>query len=158
MLLQIFEMAKKVDYLENVGYHYELTENSASRSGYTEATLRAYEHFKLDRELVYRLHPDMGKDVDNYLVTEYMACIVAMGRNKVYNKEMIKEIKSFVRKMGRTCQPGTTFLEILIGRGCSPLHLRLLQRCFASRSTNLHMVLLRFYWEILQLKERDALR
>ena len=98
MLLQIFGMATRVDYLNMVGYHYELTENSASRSGYTEATLRAYEHFKLDRELVYRLYPDMGKDVDNYLVTEYMACIVAMGRNKVYNKEMIKEIKSFVRK------------------------------------------------------------
>ena len=98
MLLQIFGMAKKVDHLDMVGYHYELTENSASRSGYTEATLRAYEHFKLDRELVYRLYPDMGKDVDNYLVTEYMACIVAMGRNKVYNKKMIKEIKSFVRK------------------------------------------------------------
>ena len=98
MLLQIFGMVDKVDYLEAVGYHYELTENSASRSGYTEATLRAYNHYKLDRELVYRLYPDMGKDVDNYLVTEYMACIVAMGRNKVYNKEMIKEIKSFVRK------------------------------------------------------------
>lgn len=98
MLLQIFEMCERVEYLDMVGYHYELTENSASRSGYGEATLRAYEHFKLDRELVYRLHPDMGKDVDNYLTTEYMACIVAMGRNKVYNKEMIKEIKSFVRK------------------------------------------------------------
>ena len=98
MLLQVFEMTKKVDYLDMVGYRYELTENSASRSGYTEATLRAYNNYKLDREMVYRLHPDMGKDVDNYLVTEYMACIVAMGRNKVYNKEMIKEIKSFVRK------------------------------------------------------------
>ncbi len=97
MLLQIFELSNKVDHLDRELYHYELTAGSASRSGYTAATLRAYENFKKDREYIETRHPEMLRDIDNYLTAEYMACIIAMGRNKTYNKEMIKEIKHFVR-------------------------------------------------------------
>lgn len=98
MLLQIFEKCSRVDILDMELYHYEITDNSASRSGYGEATLRAYVHFKEDIKLMEELHPEMMADVKNYMTTEYMACIVAMGRNGVYNKEMIREIKSFVKK------------------------------------------------------------
>lgn len=97
MQLQLLEMAEKIDYLELCGYHYVLTENSASRAGYSEATLRAYLHYKEDYASILEKHPDMKKDAANYIITEYMACIVAMGRNRTYNKEMIREIKKFLR-------------------------------------------------------------
>ena len=58
---------------------------------------RAYEHFCEDYNTVCSLHPDMKQDVTHYLMTEYMAMIIAMGRNKVYNREMIRDIKKFVR-------------------------------------------------------------
>lgn len=98
MLLQLFGMTDKVEYVDIDGYHYVLTENSASRTGYSDATLRAYNHFKEDYEYVCSRYPDMKNDVASYLVTEYMACVIAMGRNKKYNKDMIREIKKFVRK------------------------------------------------------------
>lgn len=98
MLLQLFEKTDKIEYLELVGYHYAMTDNSASRSGYSESTLRAYRHYQEDYEIVCRLHPDMKRDVTNYLIIEYMACVIAMGRNKTYNRDMIREIKRFVRR------------------------------------------------------------
>lgn len=98
MLLQLFEKTDKIEYLDFIGYHYAMTDNSASRSGYSESTLRAYRHYQEDYEMVCRLHPDMKRDVTNYLIIEYMACIIAMGRNKTYNRDMIRQIKRFVRK------------------------------------------------------------
>ncbi len=98
MLLQLFEKAERVDYLDLDGYHYALTDNSASRSGYTQSTVWAYEHFQEDYELMRDRHPEMYRDVVNYLIIEYMAIIIAMGRNRTYNKEMIRQIKRFVRR------------------------------------------------------------
>ena len=98
MLLRLFGIADKIEYLPEVGYHYILTENSASRTGYSEATLRAYENFKEDYRYVCERYPHMQVGAANYVITEYMACVIAMGRNKTYNKSMIKEIKAFIRK------------------------------------------------------------
>ncbi len=97
MLLQLFGKVQKIDFLDIAPYHYVLTENSASRGGYGEATVRAYEHFGKDYAFMCDRYPDMKREVTHYLMTEYMAMIIAMGRNKTYNKQMIKEIKSFVR-------------------------------------------------------------
>lgn len=98
MQLRLLELANGVDYADVDGYHYVLTENSASRGGYGPATLLAYEHFKEDLEYVRRHYPQQSTEATCYVITEYLACIVAMGRNRVYNKEMIRQIKSFLRK------------------------------------------------------------
>lgn len=98
MNLQLFEKTDKIDYLPEVGYHYVMTENSASRGGYGAGTLTAYENYKkLLRECLESHHERLCETL-NYLTTEYMSFIIAMGRNKTYNKEMIREIKRFVRK------------------------------------------------------------
>lgn len=98
MLLRLFGIAERVEYAETAGYFYVLTENSASRTGYSEATARAYGHFKENFAYVRQRYPHMDKAAANYVITEYMACVIAMGRNKTYNKAMIKEIKAFIRK------------------------------------------------------------
>ena len=98
MLLQLFGIAERIEYADTAGYFYVLTENSASRTGYTEATKRAYKHFKDDYAYVCKRYPHMQKAAANYVITEYMACVIAMGRNKTYDKSMIKEIKAFIRK------------------------------------------------------------
>lgn len=97
MLLRLFEIAERVEYADASDYRYELTENSASRKGFGEWTRLAYSHFKENREYVRSRYPYMSKEVDNYVTTEYMACIIAMGRNRTYDRKMIKEIKHFVR-------------------------------------------------------------
>ncbi len=98
MLLQLFEQTDRIDYLDLVGYHYAIVENSVSRRGFTDITVRSYVHFKEDYDMMCAKHPDMKREVVNYLIIEYMAMIIAMGRNKTFDKAMIKEIKSFVRK------------------------------------------------------------
>ncbi|MBQ9086147.1 MAG: glycosyltransferase [Clostridia bacterium] len=98
MQLQLFEKATRIDFADVNGYHYVLTENSASRSGYSASTLLAYNHFKEDFAYVSARYPKQIPEATHYLITEYLACIIAMGRNKTYNKDMIREIKKFVRK------------------------------------------------------------
>ena len=46
MQLMLYETVTKIDYADVDGYHYVLTENSASRGGYGPATLLAFNHFK----------------------------------------------------------------------------------------------------------------
>ncbi len=98
MLLQLFEQTDRIDYLDLVGYHYAIVEDSVSRRGFTDITVRSYVHFKEDYDMMCTKHPDMKREVVNYLIIEYMAMIIAMGRNKKFDKAMIKEIKRFVRK------------------------------------------------------------
>ncbi len=98
MLLRLLPICERVEYLPVCGYHYVLTENSASRRGYDEATVKTYEHFMNNYTYICENHEKMQKNAANYVITEYMACIISMERNSTYNKEMIREIKAFVRK------------------------------------------------------------
>lgn len=98
MLLQLFGRTDHIFYEPIAGYHYVLTESSVSRRGYSAATVLAYEHFKEDHAFMTDHHPELKKEVTNYLITEYMAMIISMGRNDTYDRPMIKEIKRFVRK------------------------------------------------------------
>lgn len=98
VLIRLLDKAERVDYVDFAGYHYVLTENSMSRGGYGPNTIRAYDYYKEDLAFVCEKHPQWLPDITNYLIVEYMAFVVAMGRNRTYNRQMIREIKSFVRK------------------------------------------------------------
>ena len=98
MQLKLLQLAKRIEYVDIEGYFYVMTVNSASRGGYSEATVRAYEHFAQNYKWICDNHSDKEKECAHYIMTEYMAMVIAMGRNKTYNKEMIKDIKRFIRK------------------------------------------------------------
>ncbi len=98
MLLQLFGKTDKIFYEAVAGYYYVLTESSVSRRGYSAATMLAYEHFKEDYAFMRENYPALKREVTNYIITEYMAMIISMGRNDTYDKQMIKEIKRFVRR------------------------------------------------------------
>ena len=98
VLLRFLMNSERVDYVDMAAYHYVLTDNSMSRGGYTANTVRAYNYYKDDHELLCRAIPDEKRHMIHYLMTEYMGFIVAMGRNDTYDKQMIKEIKRFVRR------------------------------------------------------------
>ncbi len=97
MLLQLFSMTDRIDYLPLCGNHYSIVENSVSRRGFTEITVRSYAHFQQSYAWVCEQYPSMKKEAAHYLMIEYMAMIVAMGRNRTYDKPMIRQIKAFVR-------------------------------------------------------------
>ncbi len=97
MHLQLLAMTDRIDYADIDDYHYMITENSASRGGYGPGTVLAYTHFKEDFALICNRYPNQKTTATHYLMIEYMAMIIAMGRNKTYNREMIREIKATVR-------------------------------------------------------------
>lgn len=97
MQLQLLTKTDRIEYVPLGGYRYVMTENSASRGGYGESTIRAYEHFREDLSWVEANAPTQKVLATHYVMIEYMAMIVAMGRNKTYNREMIREIKRVVR-------------------------------------------------------------
>ncbi len=97
MNLQLFEKTDKIDYLDIIGYHYVMTENSASRGGYGASTLVAYENYKKLYAECCERNPERIEETTDYLTTEYMSFVIAMGRNNTYNAEMLREIKAFVR-------------------------------------------------------------
>ncbi len=98
MNLQLFGKTDKIDYLCETGYYYIMTQNSASRGGYGEGTLTAYENYKKLYAECCEKYPERLDETKNYLTTEYMSFIIAMSRNDTYNYDMVKEIKGFVRK------------------------------------------------------------
>lgn len=98
MQLRLLERAERIEYVDTDAYYYVMTENSASRGGYSEATVRAWEHFGQNYSWICENFPEKQRECANYIIIEYMAMIIAMGRNKTYNKEMIREIKRFIRR------------------------------------------------------------
>ena len=98
MHLQLLHKGATVEYLNVEGYHYVITESSASRSGFGPNTILAFEHYKKDYEWVKTHHPEQTKETTHYLMIEFLAIIVPMGRNKTYDKSIIKQIKKFVLK------------------------------------------------------------
>ncbi len=98
MHLQLLHGGAKVEFLDVEGYFYVLTESSVSRSGFGPGSVRTYRHFCEDYEWICQNCPEQKKQATHYLMTEYMAIVIAMGRNKTYDKAMIREIKRFTRK------------------------------------------------------------
>ena len=98
VLRQLLDLAKTVDYVDFTGYHYVLTSNSMSRGGYSANTVLAYNNYEKGYRAILDKHPEQKRDVTHYLITEYMAMIVAMGRNKTYDRDLIRKVKRFVRR------------------------------------------------------------
>ena len=97
MQLQLLHNGARVEYLPMEGYYYVLTPASASRGGFGPGSVRAYRHFCEDYQWILQNRPNHQKEAAHYLMTEYMAIIIAMGRNKTYDKDMIRSIKKFIR-------------------------------------------------------------
>ena len=96
--LRFLLMAERVDYLPFAGYHYVTVPGSMSRGGYGPNTALAYERYREDLHLITQVYPHERAATCDYLITEYLAFVIAMGRNDTYDQAMIREIKQFVRE------------------------------------------------------------
>lgn len=96
--VQILPKAKRVCVVSGAGHHYVQVANSMCRGGYNENYILAFRHYEHARKLYCEKYPEFKENICNYLVTEYMAIIVAMGKNKVYNYDMARKIQKFVRR------------------------------------------------------------
>lgn len=96
--VQVLPKAERVCVVSGVGHHYVQVEDSMCRGGYNENYIHAFRNYEHSRRKYCKKYPQFSQDICNYLVVEYMAIIVAMGKNRVYNYDMVGQIRKFVRK------------------------------------------------------------
>lgn len=95
--VQLLEKAQRVAILNEPLYHYVQTDSSMSRCGFKAQHRLGYQIYKEENDLLKQRHPAIGRDIDNYMETEYLAALVAMGRSGAYDHDMEREIMKFVR-------------------------------------------------------------
>lgn len=95
--VQLLEKAQRVAILNEPLYHYVQTESSMSRCGFKPQHRLGYQIYKEENALLKQRYPAIGRDIDNYMETEYLAALAAMGRSGTYDHDMEREIMKFVR-------------------------------------------------------------
>ena len=78
--VQVLPKAKKVCVVPGAGHHYVQVADSMCRGGYNENYITAFRNYECVRRKYCEKYPQFSRDICNYLVTEYMAIIVAMCR------------------------------------------------------------------------------
>lgn len=94
----VFPRAKSVVTVRDVLYHYVQSPNSICRSGYTQAHAKAYQNYKITEKKLEKQFPEEKRTLRSYVMTEYLAILVAMSRNGNIDRQIQCEIVSFVRE------------------------------------------------------------
>lgn len=101
IVIPMLKKAQRVSVISEIGNHYIQVENSMCRGGYNSSyTISLENYMKISSELVQQ-YPTYSKSIHNYMIIEYMSMIVAMGKNKKYNMDMIRKIQRYIRKYFR---------------------------------------------------------
>ena len=99
VVVQALEIAKKVAVINDIGNHYTQVENSMCRGGYKDSyKICGFQNYIAISENLVRRYSSYQDSIHSYMMIEFMAMIVAMGKNKIYNFEMIDKIQKYVRK------------------------------------------------------------
>lgn len=97
--VQILLKADKVICVDKLGYHYVQYNDSMALSGYDEVKERGYNNYKrMLRQVRYLGDEQLIRDMDNYMVNSFMWVVLGMDKNKKYDWEKIKWVKSYIRK------------------------------------------------------------
>lgn len=95
--VQLLERVQRVAILNEPLYHYVQTDSSMSRCGFKDQHRLGYQIYKEENALLKQRHPAISRDIDNYMETEYLAALAAMGRSSTYDHDIEREIMKFVR-------------------------------------------------------------
>ena len=95
---QVLEKTNLVVQIDDAAYHYIQVENSMCRGGYSENHVLAYNNYFTRKEILLERFPNCKKFIMNYLETEFLSFVIAMGKNNTYNSKMISDIKQFAKQ------------------------------------------------------------
>lgn len=98
IVTQVLEKSEQTAWTGKPLYHYVQTVDSMCRGGYTANYLLAFQSYQNRYVNLTGKFPSLSSCVNNYLLTEYLSFVVAMGKNKNYDKTMIKKIKHLAKK------------------------------------------------------------
>lgn len=97
VVTQVLDKAEQIVVLNEALYHYVQTPVSVSRSGYKPQHELAYRIYKEEEKALIKKYPALKDEICNYVMTEYLAFLAAMGRSNVYDHEIARDIMRFAR-------------------------------------------------------------
>lgn len=96
---QLLEKAKTVVCHDKLGYHYIQNSGSSALNGYNDLWERGYYNYKRMLLEAQKSNDKIYiKDIENYMVNNFMWMILVMGENNTFDKEKIRWIKKYLRK------------------------------------------------------------
>lgn len=98
IVIPMLKKARRISVISDIGNHYIQVENSMCRGGYNPSYEYAFKNYMAISSELVNQYPACSRFIHNYMIVEYMAMIVAMGKNKTYNFDMIKKIQRYIRK------------------------------------------------------------
>lgn len=99
--VQVFAKAASVAFCMQTCYHYVQESGSVSRGGYSENYEIAYKYYDKNVKKLEEKFPQNKTLFRNYVLTEYLAFLVAMARNKTYNIRLEKDIRQYAQQNSR---------------------------------------------------------
>lgn len=98
IVTQILSKELNVAWASKCMYHYLQSDGTMSHCGFSESHKLAYQNYKKRSVLLSEQFPQYTSLFENYVLTEYIMFVVAMSRNKSYDRKILDEIKAFVKK------------------------------------------------------------
>lgn len=97
LLVHIFENCQKVVYLEEPFYHYFQRKESVCNAGFVDAHKEVVENYRYYREYLCGKYPLIKSTVTARTLYNEMAVLVAMTKNKKYDKNVIGMVTEDVK-------------------------------------------------------------
>lgn len=98
VVVRAFEKIERLVHVAAPYYHYFMRAGSVCNAGYTERHRGVLENWQEHRVMLSEKYPEIKGQITAKLLYQEMALLVAMTKNKNYDKEAIKIIARDVRK------------------------------------------------------------
>lgn len=98
MIVQLAQRAKRVRILSEELYYRYVRRGSISHMGYSKRHEGAFDNYMKIRLSLIESYPGLRKEITGFHTEYEMAVITAMCRNKNYDKDVIKKLKSDLKK------------------------------------------------------------
>ena len=98
ILLQVIDNAKNIKMINNNLYYYDFNDQSQSKSAFCDKHKNMYEEF--NSLLIANNNEDKEyiNSLKRYVLIHYMAILVSMTRNNVYDEELVNNILSYIKE------------------------------------------------------------
>ena len=94
---QILPKANGIYIVSCCGYHYVQHNNSMSKSIFNDSRKKSFEMYKRLREEMISKYPNNRKEIINYILIEYLAILVSMGRTDNSDANIAECIQTDIR-------------------------------------------------------------
>ncbi len=96
--IQLLSKANKIVQMSQPLLHYVQQPNSMSRGGFTQERKKSFYLYQEWRNWILQKFPQLYREIVAYHLCEELAVLVSMGKNQVYDKNIITDITSDLRK------------------------------------------------------------